>query len=58
MAEYQQLIDPMTNEISTTILRVADQAFIPNDPANRDYQAYLEWVAAGNKADPPPSKEA
>ena len=26
--------------------------FIPEDPANTDYQEYLEWVAAGNTADP------
>tara|TARA_Y100001938_G_scaffold138135_1_gene203202 strand:- start:3238 stop:3417 length:180 start_codon:yes stop_codon:yes gene_type:complete len=25
---------------------------IPFDPANTDYQEYLEWVAAGNTADP------
>ena len=26
--------------------------YIPFDPANTDYQKYLEWVAAGNTADP------
>ena len=25
---------------------------IPFDSANTDYQEYLEWVAAGNTADP------
>jgi len=30
------------------VLRIADNAFIPFDPANTDYQAYLKWVAEGN----------
>lgn len=35
--------------ISNTIVqRVADNAFIPFDPANTDYQAYLAWLAEGN----------
>jgi hypothetical protein len=31
-----------------SILRVADNAFIPMDEANTDYQAYFKWVAEGN----------
>jgi hypothetical protein len=31
------------------IKRLADNAFIPFDPANTDYQTYLEWTAEGNE---------
>lgn len=33
-----------------SIIRIADKASIPNDPANTDYAEYLEWVEAGNTA--------
>ena len=34
------------------VLRVADNTFIPFDPDNTDYQAYLLWVSEGNTPDP------
>jgi hypothetical protein len=40
-----------------TILRTADGAFIPPDPANTDYAAYLAWVDKGNMPDPAPVPE-
>ena len=38
-------------EKAQCVFRVADNTFIPFDPANTDYQEYLEWVAEGNTAE-------
>lgn len=40
------------------ILRIGDGAFIPLDPANTDYAAYLEWVEEGNTPEPAPEPPA
>jgi hypothetical protein len=42
---------------STSIIRLTDGATIPNDPGNRDYREYLEWVEAGNTPEPAPEPE-
>jgi len=37
---------------STSIIRIEDNACIPNDPANTDYAQYLIWLEEGNTPDP------
>ena len=37
---------------SKTVQRISDNAFIPFDPANTDYQAYLLWLEEGNTPTP------
>jgi len=49
---YQTIIDTISG-LTTGIKRLADNAFIPFDPANTDYQKYLEWLAEGNTPLPP-----
>ena len=44
---YKLIKNPITNKVNT-ILRIADNAYIPFDPDNTDYQAYLKWLAEGN----------
>jgi hypothetical protein len=50
---YQQYYGPFDGGISDGIKRLPDNAFIPNDPENTDWQAYQEWLAQGNTPLPP-----
>ena len=39
----------LKNGIIQCVIRLLDEATIPFDPDNTDYQAYLKWVAEGNE---------
>jgi len=46
---YKQIKNPNGSTSDVSIKRLSDNAFIPFDPANTDYQEYLKWLAEGNE---------
>jgi hypothetical protein len=54
---YKQINDLFTHKTSNSqIIRIADNAWIPFDPANSDYKAYLIWLEEGNTPEPAEAK--
>jgi len=49
---YQQTTLMYEGQEPNCIKRLSDNAFIPFDPANTDYQAYLQWLDEGNTPEP------
>ena len=48
---YRQ-VKNLDGTIANIVLRISDNAFIPTDTDNTDYQAYLKWLAEGNTPQP------
>ena len=51
---YKLHLNQRTNQ-ECMVQRLSDNAFIPFDPDNTDYQAYLRWLEEGNT--PLPAEE-
>ena len=45
-------IHKITGNALSMVVRLSDNAYIPMDDANMDYQAYLKWLAEGNTPEP------
>lgn len=50
---YQQIRNSSGEININMIKRLPDNAFIPNDPENTDWQAYQVWLSEGNAPLPP-----
>ena len=48
---YKLIISFGSTEVKV-VKRLSDNVFIPLDPDNTDYQAYLKWLEEGNTPQP------
>jgi hypothetical protein len=50
---YQLRNNPRTGELMDGVLRLSDNAWIPDNIENTDWQAYQVWLSEGNTPLPP-----
>jgi hypothetical protein len=53
---YKLIKNVITGQ-TKVIERLSDNAFIPMDESNTDYQAYLKWLDEGNTPQPADSSQ-
>jgi hypothetical protein len=53
MTEYYLPPDPLAGMSPFNGIVRDDGAWIPSDPANRDWAEYQDWLAAGGTPNPP-----
>ena len=49
MERYQKVRDVVTGLVVETMIKKLPATFIPFDPANTDYQAYLKFLEKGGQ---------
>ena len=47
-----KIINDFLTKKAGLVVRLSDNAFIPMDEANTDYQEFLKWCAEGNQPEP------
>jgi hypothetical protein len=49
---YKLVSSFIIGQPSECVMKIDTRTFIPFDESNRDYQAYLKWLAEGNTPEP------
>ena len=53
-----KLLKNFSGQPMNVVQRLSDNTYIPFDPNNVDYQAYLKWLSEGNEPIPADGEQA